>query len=94
MDHRQYFNAWSRYLIAKRIMTLSGDGGEFNFNYWMLHDDPTDPLRDNLGTRSGDLDRSDRYQYIYPAEPEYFFPPDAPAEVGDDTPGYQYVKVD
>ncbi len=94
LDHRQYFNAWSRYLIAKRIMTLSGDGGEFNFNYWMLHDDPTDPLRDNLGTRSGDLDRSDRYQYIYPAEPEYFFPPDAPAEVGDDTPGYQYVKVD
>ena len=84
-DNRQYFNAWSRYLIAKRIMTLSGDLSLFNFNYWLERDVTIDPLRDDPETRS-DLDRSGRYYYIYPHDPEEFLPPDAPVGIVDDSP--------
>ncbi len=90
MDNRQYFNAWSRYLIAQRIMKLSGDESQFNFDYWLSHDVTADPLRDsegdNASTRSGDPDRSGRYYYIFPHDPEEYLPPDAPVQYVDDEP--------
>ncbi len=92
-DHRQYFNAWSRYLLAQRIMTLSGDGALFNFNYWLERDVTIDPLRDDPDTRSGDPDRSGRYYYIFPHDPEDYFPPDAPPGFVDDD-DYIYVRTD
>lgn len=56
MDNRQYFNAWSRYLIVQRIMTLSGDLGSFSFDSWLARDVTLDPIRDGdgdgLGTRT------------------------------------------
>ena len=92
-DNRQYFNAWSRYLLAKRIMTLSGDIAKFNFNYWLERDVTADPLRDGTGdTRSGDTDRSGRYYYIFPHDPEEYFPPDAPPGFVEDE--YSYVRTD
>jgi hypothetical protein len=51
MDNRQYFSAWQRYLIVKRIMTLSGDLASFSFDSWLAKDVTIDPLRD-LETRS------------------------------------------
>ena len=51
MDDRLYFSAWQRYLIVRRIMTLSGDLSSFNFDSWLAKDVTIDPLRD-LGTRS------------------------------------------
>ena len=52
MDNRQYFSAWDRYLIVKRIMTLSGDSSSFSFDSWLARDVTIDSVRD-LGTRSG-----------------------------------------
>ena len=46
IDNRFYFSAWQRYLIAKRIFTLSGDGESFNFDDWLANDVPIDPVRD------------------------------------------------
>ncbi len=92
IDNRRYFNAWSRYLLAKRVMTLSGDLDSFNYNYWLERDVTVDPLRDEPWTRSGDPDRSDRYYYIYPHDPEEYeyFPPDVPPRfVKDD---YNHVR--
>lgn len=92
MDHRLYFNAWSRYLIVQRIMTLSGDGDDFNFDFWLERDVTADPLRDgnNYGpggtTRSGDPDRSEKYQYIFPLGQEGFLPPDAPPGLVNNEP--------
>ena len=51
MDNRQYFSAWDRYLIVKRIMTLSGDLASFSFDSWLAKDVTIDPVRD-LPTRS------------------------------------------
>lgn len=51
MDNRQYFSAWQRYLIVKRIMTLSGDLASFSFDSWLAKDVTIDPVRD-LETRS------------------------------------------
>lgn len=52
IDDRQYFSAWQRYLIVKRIMTLSGDLSSFSFDRWLAKDVTIDPLRD-LPTRLG-----------------------------------------
>lgn len=52
IDNRQYFTAWDRYLIVKRIMTLSGDLSSFSFDSWLAKDVTIDPLRD-LPTRAG-----------------------------------------
>lgn len=46
IDNRFYFSAWQRELIVKRILTLSGDIGTFDFDTFLTTDDPTDPLRD------------------------------------------------
>lgn len=51
IDNRQYFSAWQRYLIVRRIMTLSGDLDSFSFDSWLANDVTIDPLRD-LETRS------------------------------------------
>ncbi len=91
IDNRLYYNAWSRYLIAKRIMTLSGDLSQFNFNYWLERDVTIDPLRDTPETRA-DLDRSVRYYYIYPHDQEEYLPPDAPVGFIEDD--YIYVRTD
>ena len=47
IDNRPYFSAWQRYLIAKRIMTLAGEGENFSFDSWLALDKTDDPLRDN-----------------------------------------------
>lgn len=46
IDNRLYFSAWQRYLIAKRIMTLSGDLDSFSFESWLSQDKTDDPIRD------------------------------------------------
>lgn len=45
IDNRQYFSAWQRELIVKRIFSLAGDS--FNFNDFLAKDVTTDPLRDH-----------------------------------------------
>ena len=91
IDNRFYYSAWCRYLIAKRIMTLSGDLTSFNYEYWLERDVTFDPIRDEPATRS-DLDRSGRYYYIFPHESEDYFPPDAPVGFVEDD--YIYVRTD
>ena len=46
IDNRFYFSAWQRYLIAKRIFTLSGDVAGFTFDSWLAKDVTVDPVRD------------------------------------------------
>lgn len=52
IDNRFYFSAWQRYLIVKRIFTLSGDQAAFSFDAWLAKDVPTDPVRDVAPTGS------------------------------------------
>lgn len=47
IDNRFYFSAWQRYLISKRIMTISGDLDSFSFESWLAQDKTDDPIRDN-----------------------------------------------
>ena len=46
IDNRLYFSAWQRYLITKRIFTLSGDLASFSFESWLAKDVTIDPVRD------------------------------------------------
>lgn len=46
IDNRPYFSAWQRYLIVKRIYTLSGDLDQFSFESWLAKDVTIDPNRD------------------------------------------------
>ncbi|MBQ6761544.1 MAG: hypothetical protein IJP49_02215 [Bacteroidales bacterium] len=46
IDNRFYFSAWQRYLITKRIFTLSGDLDRFSFESWLAKDVTADPVRD------------------------------------------------
>ena len=92
IDNRPYFNAWSRYLIVERIMRLSGDISQFNLNYWLERDVTTDPIRDDVGTRSGAPGRSGKYMYYYP-HPEVYTPPfNDEREVEEEE--YIYVRTD
>ena len=50
IDHRPYFAAWQRYLIARRIMTLAGEGDNFSFDSWLALDKTDDPVRDNTSS--------------------------------------------
>ena len=50
IDNRPYFAAWQRYLIAKRIMTLAGEGDSFSFDSWLALDKTDDPIRDNVSS--------------------------------------------
>ena len=52
IDDRQYFSAWQRYLLVKRILTLAGEGGSFSFDRWLASDVTCDPIRD-IQTRGG-----------------------------------------
>ena len=46
IDNRTYFSAWQRYLITKRIFTLSDDLDSFSFESWLANDVTVDPVRD------------------------------------------------
>ena len=46
IDNRFYFSAWQRYLITRRIFTLSDDLDNFSFDSWLAKDVTTDPVRD------------------------------------------------
>ena len=46
IDNRAYFSAWQRYLITRRIFTLSGDLDSFSFEAWLANDITLDPVRD------------------------------------------------
>ena len=46
IDNRPYFSAWQRYLIVKRIYSLSGDLDKFSFESWLAKDVTIDPNRD------------------------------------------------
>lgn len=48
IDNRKYFSTWQRYLIAKRIISLSG-GGTLSFGDFKVKDNPNDPVRDGTG---------------------------------------------
>ena len=50
IDNRPYFAAWQRYLIARRIMTLAGEGDNFSFDSWLALDKTEDPVRDNVSS--------------------------------------------
>ena len=52
IENRQYFSAWQRYLLVKRILTLAGEGDSFSFESWLASDITIDPVRD-IQTRSG-----------------------------------------
>lgn len=49
IDNRFYYSTWQRYLIAKRIISLSG-GGTLSLEDFKAKDDPTDPVRDGSGS--------------------------------------------
>ena len=49
IDNRFYYSTWQRYLIAKRIISLSG-GGTLSLADFKAKDDPTDPVRDGGGS--------------------------------------------
>ncbi len=50
IDNRPYYAAWQRYLIARRIMTLAGEGDNFSFDSWLALDKTEDPVRDNVSS--------------------------------------------
>ena len=52
IDNRPYYAAWQRYLIAKRILTLAGEGDSFSFDSWLALDKTDDPIRDNVSSSS------------------------------------------
>lgn len=52
IDNRLYFSAWQRYLITKRIMTLSGCIDEFSFDSWVSKDNTVDSVRDNRSSNT------------------------------------------
>lgn len=49
IDNRFYFSAWQRYLITRRIFTLSGDAADFSYAAWLAADVTSDPVRDRTG---------------------------------------------
>ena len=69
IDNRFYFSAWQRYLIAKRIFTLSGDVAGFSFESWLAKDVTVDPVRD-LASSSAPGARDHRtYRSVGPLPP-------------------------
>jgi len=73
IDNRQYFSAWQRVLIARRISDLAGV--EFDLDAFLQNDDPTDPVRD-VTTLSRSINSSGPVQVM---------PPLAPPELIDNT---------
>lgn len=72
IDNRQYFSAWQRVLIAKRITELAGE--TFDLDVYLSYDDPTDPVRDVTATLRGVNSRG----------PVKVMPPLAPPELIED----------
>ena len=69
IDNRFYFSAWQRYLIAKRIFTLSGDLDSFTLDSWLAKDVTTDPIRDVAsGSTPGKLEHR-TYRPVPPLPP-------------------------
>ena len=68
IDNRRYFNAWSRYLIAKRILSLAGE--TISYNAFLSKDVNYDEILDasqNSSIRQDAFSRSDAK--IYPPLP-------------------------
>ena len=70
IDNRFYFSAWQRYLITKRIFTLSDDLDSFSFDSWLAKDVTVDPVRDKVsaGTPGGAPDHRS-YTLVGPLPP-------------------------
>ena len=66
IDNRFYFSAWQRYLIARRIFSLSGDLDRFSFETWLAKDVTTDPVRD---LDDSGLMGASRYRTVTPVGP-------------------------
>lgn len=70
IDNRFYFSAWQRYLIAKRIFTLSGDLDSFSFEGWLARDVTDDPVRDITGSSApGSAKEHQTYTPVPPLPP-------------------------
>ena len=69
IDNRFYFSAWQRYLIAKRIFTLSGDAASFTFESWLAKDITTDPVRDVTSNAAPGLQEQRTYREVGPLPP-------------------------
>ena len=73
IDNRLYFSAWQRYLIVKRIFTLSSDPDLFTFDSWLAADVTTDPMRDVSSNGSPGLMQEHRsYRLEGPLPPPKF----------------------
>ena len=69
IDNRFYFSAWQRYLIAKRIFTLSGDAAGFSFDSWLAKDMTVDPVRDIDASQTSGVQEHRTYRPVGPLPP-------------------------
>ena len=73
IDNRYYFSAWQRYLITRRIFTLSDDLAQFNYDFWLDNDKTDDPVRDLVGSgapaRPGSGVRKENRRILPPLAP-------------------------
>ena len=70
MDNRYYFSAWQRYLITRRIFTLSGDLDSFSFENWLAKDVTADPMRDTAyNATPGEGSKHGTYMPVGPLPP-------------------------
>lgn len=69
IDNRFYFSAWQRYLIAKRIFTLSGDAAGFTFESWLAKDITVDPVRDKDASLTPGMQEHRTYTPVGPLPP-------------------------
>lgn len=69
IDNRFYFSAWQRYLITKRIFTLSGDSASFSFESWLAKDVTVDPVRDVTSGSAPGAQNHRTYRSVGPLPP-------------------------
>ena len=74
IDNRQYFSAWQRELIVKRIMTLAGES--FSLSDFLDKDVTIDPVRDGARSAAGS---------VLPATAAISCPPLAPPKFIDNS---------
>lgn len=70
IDNRQYFSAWQRVLIVKRIMTLAG--AQFSLYDFIGKDVTADPLRDAVSSPLAGDAGSRTYRPVPPLPPPVF----------------------